>query len=286
MTVVDIPANWYLRQAVAVTRFLRKSDTLRNIVWEIKDRIVLGPVTKLHLGPVHDIRKFSVTKKNLKDGRVTYEHLEGLANHCRDVMADVLEIWPSALHCTVKLCSNQPGNRKEDTKVYTIARSTPCDRPAQFGQTNAHIVGRNSTFAALVGCSDNRTNWAPHAYTCFTCNDLTKHSNYDCSRPNWNDYWRSTSVFPLRYRTPDESHRVFGFLTFDSHKIGAFRGMPNIFEYHNSADSEKKAKSEYDRLLAYRSAYHVGGILADSLSSVFFPITSKKKANGNDLKNP
>lgn len=274
--VSDIPATWYLRQGVAIARFLRKSDTLRNIVWQVRDRVVLGPVSKLHLGPIHDIRKFSISKKNLRDGRVTYEYLEGLANHCRDAMADVIEVWPSALHCTIKLCDAHLTPRKEDAWVHTIARSTPCDRPAEFGRAKAHLVGRNSAFAALVGCSDRRTQWAPHVYTCFTCNDLTKHANYDCSRENWGNYWRSTSVFPLRYRTPDDSHQVIGFLTFDSHKTDAFRGMPNIYEYHNSADTEKMARSEYDRLLAYRSAFHVGGILADSLATVFFPIISKK----------
>lgn len=276
--ISDIPASWYVRVAVAIARMLRKSETLRIIVWAVRDRTVLGPLSKLHLKAIHRIRSIALSRANLEALSKSHEHLEELATDCRDVMADVIEAWPDSVHCTIKLCDRRKAKNKGQVKVYTIARSRGSDtRPRQFGTEHAHLVGENSAFAALVGCNDRKNVWGPRVFKCFACNDLRDHGNYDCSRTDWDAYWRSTCVFPLRFRAPDGDHHVFGFLTFDSPKPGAFRGLPNIYDYHNNAHSKKKGNDEFDRLLEYRSAFHIGGILADTLSTMFLPMLQEER---------
>ncbi len=269
LDIKDIPAPWYMKALIWIGRIFRRFEYLRPFVRAAKDRAVLGVVARYHINFVHELRKVSINAESIAESNISCDTLESLADGCRDVMADILEVWPNDLHCTMKLCEGE-GCEKEEIKVYTIARSQPCKRPAEYGLDNYHLIGNNSSFASIVGCGDRRNKWTPHAFTVFVCGDLTKESNYDDSRGDWKDYYRSTMVFPLRIKkTKDKEYNVFGFLTFDSYKTNALKGMPNTFRYITD-------KKGYDEKLSYSAAFHIGGSLADSISTIFYPAITEQ----------
>jgi len=270
----DIPAPWYLKAVIWTARQCRKNEKLRNIIAVSRDRLILGSVMKLHLEAIHDIRKFCLGRNELPDCSLTYDALEHLANGCRDVMADILQVAKNDIHCTIKSCQGQNGEPKEQWQVYTIARSTPCERPADFGLSNAHAIGENSGFASVVGANDTKNTWIPHVYASFICNDLVNHSTYADSRENWSAFYRATAVFPLRYRMSGERlHNVIGFLTFDTMKEDLFKRIPCIFHLRNE-------KENYDKELSFFSFYHLGGIMADALVCAFYPIINYNNRKG------
>lgn len=263
----DIPAPTWLRFFVWCMRSSRSVSMLQRLARDLRQRTMLGPISKLHIHSTHQMRSFSIHKYMARGIDSTlnhpYEPFESLANANRDVFADLLEIPPQHLHCTIKICNNEKNMDKKDWKVYTIARSTPYNRPEEF-HPEYHLVGENSSFAPLVGCDDIKNIWLPHVYRCFVSDDLTKYFNkYACSRKNWNDYFKSTIVFPLRYRKGRTSHLIIGFLTFDSNKTKVFGNIPDIFEYKDKPD-------DYLEHLSYSTAYHIGGIIADTLATTFY----------------
>lgn len=265
-TLPDIPASSYLKAAIWTARLFRKSQRLRRVVANVRNRFVLGTLSKLHLEAIHAIRTFALNRESIQDNELTYSALEGLANGCSKVFADVLEAQTKDIHCTIKLCGNGQDLPKEEWQVYTIARSVPCERPAEFGIESAHLIGHNSDFATLCGANDRKNTWYPNVFSCFICNDLASHTNYDCSRVNWQSYYQATAVFPLRYRRPAAKlHHVIGFLTFDTLDTSLFSEVPCIF--HN-----RDKKFEYERNLSFSSVYHLGGILADTLACTFYPL--------------
>lgn len=264
----DIPASSYLKAAIWAVRLFRKNKPLRRVVANVRNRCVLGTVSKLHLEAIHAIRAFALSRDSIPDNELTYSALEGLANGCTKVVADVLEAQDKDIHCTIKLCGDGHNLPKEEWPVYTIARSVPCERPAEFGFGSAHLIGHNSDFAVLCGSNDRKNTWFPQVFSCFICNDLVSHQNYDCSRENWQSYYQASAVFPLRYRRPAaQRHHIIGFLTFDTMDAQLFSDAPCIF--HN-----RDNKIEYERDLTFYSFYHLGGMLADTLACTFYPLVS------------
>lgn len=259
----DIPTVWYLRSFVWGIRFLRRIG-VRGPVRSIRERAALGIIGRLHLLSIHQIRNFSLGRY-LSGGLyelASFAPLEELANAHRNVFSDFLEVAPEGLHCTIKVCCGG-GPDKADIKVCTIARSIPCHRPPEYGPDVYHLVGQNSSFAPLVGCNDRKNIWIPQAFSCFACNNLIKHSGqYDCSREDWMNYYKSTIVFPLRYRIGAKS-KVMGFLTIDSDRVNVFGAIPDIFDHKDNS-------SVYAEKLSFAGAFHIGGILADTLATTFY----------------
>lgn len=264
----DIPTKFYIRAIIWLARLLRKRKRFRHIVVDAKNRFALGTLSKLHLEAAHAVRTFAINRDQISDNPETYLALEGLANGYRNVFADILEVHSSEdIHCTIKLCASEQNVPKEDWEVYTIARSTPCYRPSEFGIKSAHKIGHNSDFAALCGAEDRKNKWYPNVYSCFICNDLRSHANYDCSRDDWNSFYTATAVFPIRYRHPkDKLHNIIGFLTFDTLDSSLFGDLPCIFH-------EGGNKLNYERALNFTSVFHLGGILSDVLALSFYPLT-------------
>lgn len=273
----DIPTAWYASLLVKILRHARKKNWrhVLKVFRTIRERMVLGTFHKLHLETVHAIRKYVVNEDS--PGSTDWGCL---ADGCRNVIADLLELPDRSLHCTIKLCHGEEEDAEEDWIVYTIARSEPCARPAEYGLDHHHLVGHNSSFAAIVGCKDRKNTWTPYAYSCFASNYLTQHGDkYDCSRKDYIQYFKSTLVFPLRYRKiHEESTLVQGFLTFDSPEENAFVGFPEVFAYRdNPADYEDK--------LSYLAVYHVGGIIADMLATVFYRVPLPTNGVSDNGKN-
>lgn len=87
------------------------------------------------------------------------------------------------------------------------------------------------------------------------------------TRPDWSEHYKSALVFPLRYANPQGTTRfdTFAFLAIDSKEIGAFPGMPEIFEYIGDRDV-------YHHVLRSSSIFQAGAAIADTLSMFLRPI--------------
>jgi len=265
----------YIKLLAHIAGYLREAG-LGRIVLTIREKIILETVLRIHWDAIHSLRRFSVNDHFLgvlgnRDNPT--EPFEDLAEGIRDVLARIIAVDAHTLHCTVKILQGTQDIQKKDWKVFTVARSTPINRPAEYYPT-FHLVGRNSTFAALVGCDDPSNKWLPNAHLCFACNDLTKHDKYECSRENWRRYFWSTVVFPLRYRKiVQQEHRIMGFLTFDSRSTKVFGNIPDIFDFKDRPD-------EYNQRLLMSAVFHVGGMIADILATTMYLQEERSKGAG------
>lgn len=192
---------------------------------------------------------------------VATRYATDICTEARELLGTFLELEPNDLHCCLKVMIASSG-RPEDDRVATWARSEPLDdRPLNGKGDQGHLVSRNTVWSALLGRSDGNHLW--RVFNCFCCNDLLKHGDkFRCDRENWSRYYRSTLVFPLRYRVEqtETPYRHIGFLAFDSPKIGAFRRLPNIFDSWDEP-------SPYRNELELRTAFHLGAICADVLGT-------------------
>ncbi len=264
-TLFELP--WYVKVLVLLARFLRKIH-LGKIVLKVREKVVLETLTRIHFDTIHLIRRFSVNGHFfgiLGEGDNAKEPFEDLADGIRDTMAKHLAVAIDDLHCTIKYLQGSDDIDKKDWKVYTLARSTPCNRPAEFWPSDSHSLGLNSSFAALVGCDDPSNKWSSDTpYICFACNDLREHEQYECTRENWRKYFKCTFVFPLRYRKiTQKTYKTVGFLTFDSNMRNIFGDIPNIFEYMGKPE-------EYRKAMLASSVCHLGGLIADMLATTIY----------------
>jgi len=260
----DIPAPLYVKIFIWVARYLRKTKVGRHIIANFRGRVMLGTISRLHVDAIHEVRRFGISQCSLQID--DYDQLEHLADGCRDVMADVLQVNATDLHCTIKVCQGKDVLPKEEWMVYTIARSSHSNRPTEFGQDYAHLLGHNSAFAAVSGANDRKNNWSTRIYSCFLCDDLKKYETFDCSRENWQLYYQATAVFPLRYRkNGDLGHTILGYLTFDTKNLEIFAGLPCIFKMNDQVEA-------YEKAISFLSMYHVGGIMADTLAMALEPL--------------
>ena len=144
----------------------------------------------------------------------------------------------------------------------TWVRSEPLDdRPVETGEENAHEVEKNTVWSSLMGVSDGKMSWRP--FPCFACNDLAAAgASFRCDRRDWQNYYRSALVFPLRFPPRKQSIEYvnLGFLAFDSPKCNAFAGIPNIFDFSDNPTGFQNA-------LEKRMAFNLGGAMADILTT-------------------
>jgi len=262
MTVFP-PDPTAIRIALFLFRFGLKLPWVGKLLRRAKNRYLLGSFYEFHLHVVHRWRDCFVGEPRLTSWESFAPAFKELCNGCRDCLAEVLELNAQRLHCTLKALVEYG----EGARVVTLSRSDPCDRPPEYGMANAHLVENNTVFAAICGKSDGIRHWQP--YSCFSCNDLTRHvDQFACDRQSWATWYKSTVAVPLRYRDPHNRHeyRILGFLTFDLPSTDQFVGMPDIFEHD---------RDRYQELLAGSSIFHVVGSMADTLVLFLRPLTKE-----------
>lgn len=230
---------------------------------------LLTVIRSLHNEAIHAIRSVFIDRQQLlvHNFKKSGEVYEFLATKCRDSFAAVIGLDPDRLHCSIKLRETIKDVRIANQKVWTLARSTSFTSDPVILQRNLRkeikeqTVGTNSASAALVGCSDGKTNWLGK-YNCFCCDDLEKYPKYVNIRPGWPKFYKSTVVFPLRWSKRGEGElEVSGFLSFDSNLKNIFSEIPCTFEYQHSP-------GEYYKKLYESATVHVGGIIADILALI------------------
>ena len=273
-----IPWSGTIKLLLRLSSFASKWKIGRNLAREIRDRVLWGFASGAHIEHAHSLRTFAHKAyiRGLKN--LSPEDTISLASSERDVMAKLLGVPNQDIHCTIKLCHWPQGiTDKGLCEIHTIARSEPCERPPEY-YPKKHLAKDNSAFASLVGCDDNKNRWTD-PFCCFLCNDLTK-ENFDCSRENWQKYFKAALVFPLRnLHYAKGQSRIVGFLTFDSEKTSIFGRIPNIFSYR------RKNKSTYNTKCIYSTVVQVGGLLADTLFMTVNGVLIYEKQRGENNGN-
>lgn len=228
-------------------------------------------IAYIHFEAIHEMRRFFVAGIPWGEDGFRKEEFQiayrSLADKFRDTMAGVLDEKPDLIHCTLKVCAASLKDRKEDWRVWTIGRSTTQFRRGEMGPQKSHIVGQNSSFAALVGCTDRENQgkhkWPDSPHLCFGVNDLSEHEYYDetMAEKVWQASYITTLVFPIRFKKEEHNpeHYFCGFLTFDSLKAGIFDLPTDIYDYKDDPHG-------YALSVANCSAYNTGCIIADVLA--------------------
>jgi len=182
--------------------------------------------------------------------------------------------WPSCWLCDMVDSDDNPSSaawgvwigRAED-RVATWVRSEPFDtRPVEDTIEQSHAVSRNSVWSAILGRNDGKTGWAK--FRSFSRNDLTKHPEvFCCDREDWQRYYRSTLVVPIRYPSNrlGTDHNHLGFVAYDSPDKNVFRGLPDLFKYREDPVG-------YSDRLESSAAFHLAAILGDTLGSLLGPV--------------
>lgn len=225
-----------------------------------------GTLARMHHDVLHRMRKLAMLMQDEeKNADAAAQVLHQICNECRKIMGSILEIQAEKLHCCVKVMLEKTDPTDPD-RVATWVRSDPRDlRPLEFGAENAHSVKSNSVWSSMFGVNDSQTNW--QMFNCFACNDLTKHAAFRCDRKDWQKFYKSALVFPIRYEKNAQGSdlQIIGFIAFDSPDANAFHGLPNIYEHLDSP-------TVYLQHLTGSTAFHVGAIFADTLGTLLGPV--------------
>lgn len=258
-----LPPRWF-KLALLIARLARKTSFGRIQVQRVRNWLLRGAFYELHLSGSHRWRDMAVTLDHLRSlpmagrGEELLRIIEPVCSGCRDTVAELLDVPPVRVHCSLKVLVRDG----DEHRVATIGRSSNLlDRPPEWDVY--HEVRRNTVFAALCGESDGRRTWRPLSY--FSCNDLTKRAEeFSCDRADWARYYKSTLAAPLRYRDyGSRLSKIIGFLTFDMPTTGEFTGVPDAF----SMDFHR-----YHEEAALPSVIHCVGTMADTLAVLLRPV--------------
>ena len=130
---------------------------------------------------------------------------------------------------TVKLLT-QEGN---DTYVTTYARSED-DSERDKADPKKFDVGHNQNTAFDMAARDDTTGSIP----CFHSANLLKHKNYNNQRPNWQRFYKSAIVVPIRCPagTQGRKREDLGFLCVDSKSKNRLNGDHHVVMLASLAD--------------------------------------------------
>ena len=236
----------------------------RRLVHSVKHYLALQALAPLHVEAVHKMRRLSIDVL-AGDRKQTVRQAKETCTAMRNTMANLLDLDEHELHCSIKVFT-------PSGKVTTFARSAPLgDRPLETDGSIERPVEAGSPWCALVARDDGKTRWEKHK--CFACNDLPKADGnhfLTIERPDWQRFYKSVLVYPLINHDSNQCQQassIFGFLCFDSPRIGVFSGMPDIFDYRGH-----EQRAEYHKLLSQNALFHMGAILADTLSVFLSPL--------------
>jgi len=259
--------GWLIKSALFVANVVRKLGG-RKIVIKGKQYVALQSLSPLHVETIHHIRTLGLDMMEEDESR-TQRCIRQATFACtamKETYSNLLDLDRHQLQCSIKLFT-------PDKTIFTFARSTPYDdRPLDDQGPHSQITD-GTPWCALLGQSDGVTSW--RRQVCFACNDLlSAHARglFVCKRNNWMSLYKSAIVFPICYRADGNPREaaVIGFLSFDSPLKDAFYGVPDIFSYR-----EHQQRPEYHERLHQVATFHLGAIMADTLSMALRPYTQQ-----------
>jgi LmbE family N-acetylglucosaminyl deacetylase len=246
------------------SRLLRKFRADR-FVGRVRRRAALSYLTHLHEDVIHEMRKFALacefcgpsSEWDTNSWAVIGPPAAGFCSACRKIFCCLAEVDDNQIHCCLKSINASTGT------VETWARSEPA---SYRDESIVHPISQNTVWSALLGRNDGNQTW--DLFNFFSSKDLSAYKNqFRTTRLDWQEHYKSVLVFPLRYTNPRgvTFFDTFGFLAWDSPKVDAFQGTPEIFEHiHNRDVYHDKARK--------CAMYQTGAAIADTLSMLLRPI--------------
>jgi hypothetical protein len=252
---------------VKIARFLRAAGG-EKIVGKVRRRASCGYFHLLHFDVIHRLRKLGMC---MESGHPDKTHASEMAiefcSACALLMQQVIEVERNGLHCCLKVIVK--GQDGKGDAIQTWARSEPADE--REDDAAGRELGKNTAWNAFSGGNDGKNHW--RRMCCFCCNDLTKYvTEYDNGRDEWAKFYKSKLTFPIRYLDKEKPNtwETIGFLEFDAIDPDAFNGMPCAFEYI-------KDPAMFREKLEKNAIFHIGAIVADSLSMCLRPYYESRK---------
>jgi hypothetical protein len=249
------PDKWI--KLVSTTASVLRKLRLGRLVEAVKTRAQLPLIREYHENVVHPLRCLAVAMNDVADPKATAYHAQRVCTEIAKVMRFHLGIRQNELHCCWKVIQPKQ-NLKDLTFIRAIARSEPRDHRPDDEETRP--AEQSTVYCSLMGLQDGTTVWKP--FSCFCSNNLPGHGHlFHSGRSNWQEYYKSSLVFPLRFiqKTEPLKYFNFGFLCFDSPEANLFRGMPDIFDYRDRFH-------KYLDLLRQNATFHLGASIADTMS--------------------
>lgn len=228
--------------------------------------------TSQHHLVAHVMKEIAI---RLNDGgfdSLTRKDFNPLAKACSESLAVYLRKDPKKINCTIKFCCPpDPGNKKVEVK--TMGRSNHQSRPPGKSKMR-HYIDDNTSFCALLGKSDGETDW-PYCLPYFYGANLAKQKDkFKCSRSKFLKYYRTSMVYPLRVQDENnEQPTIFGFITFDSLKIGMFRfkGLVDAKQFQKDPNKFENDWTKCVKSVECSPLVNFCGIMADNITSVLYP---------------
>lgn len=260
-------------------RFLRWLR-LEKVVSAVRTRATAGLFLRFHIEVLHSMRSLGIQMEEWKHNELqTTQEACRVCTSCGELMRDLLELKSNQLHCCLKVLHK---SSNDEDIVTTWIRSEPLDgRSDKDDPEQPHFVHGNTVWSAFLGRYDGKFNWK-QPFRCFSCNDLLEYKDLiSNTRQDWSNFYRSTLVFPLRYARLIDGQRCFdiiGFLAFDSPRKKAFPELCDIFKYRDSAEQ----RAEYQDILDTTAPFHLGAVMADTLSTFLRPAYDKYATKGGE----
>ena len=225
----------------------------------------------------HDLRNvyFDILKQHKKEH--SEDSVEILTRITRTFLGDTLDylceilesLTGKEIHGCIKLIENLHGQANEiDPKVATVKTFCRSRNTQPARMSNKHVgnkskrIYENSDFYDILDPDDTSCN------SCFYCSNLKEYAkylkksgkSYKNTTLNWDDYYRSTIVAPIRvanerlfFNNLTEGYNVVGFLCVDSMSTEAFRNTE--FEKENYSYIVKSFAAEVYIILNMYSYY-------------------------------
>jgi len=246
------------------SKIIRKVGVGRRLVRSARDRTYLTLLREFNDHLLPEIAGAIATDVSEEEIGNLPRNLQHYCDVARNIMADLCQVDEQKMHVTIKVPYSEDIGQstlrvKQDESTYprvgTVGRSKPMKRPPEYSPENLYRVSENSAIAALLGISDGKRNWGTQ-YLVFNCNDLYKFKEqYRCAREDWDKYYRTTLVCPIKCIVPEGRHLAYmGFITFDSLEKDVFQPLPDIY----SLDYR-----EYHEKVIYVAKYHLASLLGN-----------------------
>lgn len=255
-------ARWVLRKVPYGKAFLRA----------VRSRRDADQFRRLHTGVFHSMRQLAVAMSRPdwdKDAIVGFAN--DMCTSFNNEMITRFQYGQHDMHCCWKTLSPPP-----EPVLTTFAKSRPFDDGRPKREPHPYNVGSSTICAALSGGDDGITRWGK--FPCFCSNNLPKHfALFKTGRDQWNQFYQSALVFPLRYvrNTETDDQDQIGFLAFNSQKLNAFPDMPEIFDHRDRL-------TEYRNKLDRSPTYHLGAIFAENLSAYLHGVYNARLKEPDD----
>jgi hypothetical protein len=224
-------------------------------------RATLRPISLFRSDVIANIRifqKYLLERNHVLAVESANDLCEGIAR----AMAALLNVDTSTINCRIEVVLPVSEGTKDlsEASVGILASSRPLPDRSRTLPLVQPKIGEDSAWASICGVGDSIVDWP--SLECFVSNNLRKHANiYKSHLDDWQSYYKSILVFPIRFQGVDNNFYLIGILIFESKSENTFTGLPDIYDFDVKGDL-----TQYLVSLNESAAFHYGMAMAEILT--------------------